>query len=259
MLVDSHCHLDRLNLEKYNGNLDKAVEAAQVAGVSKMLCVGIDLEHADQIIEMTEQYLDVYGSVGVHPLEDKARTPELDELLRYAAHEKIVAIGETGLDYYYSKENKLSQQQRFALHLQAAGQIKLPVIVHTRDAREDTLAMIRQHANLESAGVLHCFTESWEMAKAAMDMNFMISISGIVTFKNAKAIREVAKKLPIDRLLIETDSPYLAPVPHRGKPNEPAFVADVARFIADLRGISFEELTAITADNFHTLFNKCPH
>ena len=257
MLVDSHCHLDRLKLEKYNGRLDGAIEAARIAEVERILCVGIDLEHADQIVQLSEQYHHVYGSIGVHPLEKDSRTPGRDELLRYAAHEKIVAIGETGLDYYYSSESKELQQERFVLHLQAASQSELPVIIHTRDARDDTLAMIREHANLDHAGVLHCFTESWEMAKAAMDMNFMISISGIVTFRNAEALREVVKKLPLDRLLIETDSPYLAPVPHRGQPNEPAFVADVARFVAELKGITFEELAFVTTDNFYSLFKKC--
>ena len=256
MLVDSHCHLDRLKLEKYDGDLDKAVAAAEAAGVKHLLCVGIDLEHASQIMQIVEQYPSVYGSIGVHPLEHESRAPAPDELLRYAAHDKIVALGETGLDYYYSTDHKTLQQERFALHLQAAGQAELPVIVHTREARDDTLSMIRTYGNLNTAGVLHCFTETWEMAKAAMDMNFMISISGIVTFKNATKLQDVVKKIPLERLLIETDSPYLAPVPYRGKPNEPAFVADVARFVAQLKGVSFERLAETTTENFFTLFAK---
>lgn len=257
MLVDSHCHLDRLNLDKYSGSLKKAIEAATAVGVQKMLCVGIDLEHADDVVALTDRYDNVYGSIGVHPLEDPCPALELDKLLSYTHHKKIVAIGETGLDYYYSSDAKVMQQERFALHLQAADQADLPVIVHTRDARDDTLAIIRNHANLDRAGVLHCFTETWEMAKAAIDMNFMISISGIITFRNAEALRDVVKKLPLDRLLIETDAPYLAPVPYRGKPNEPAFVADVARYVAELKGTTFETLSSVTSDNFFTLFSKC--
>ncbi len=256
MLIDSHCHLDRLQLDKYNGSLDQAIAAANKRGVDKILCVGIDLEHAEQVVGLAEKYPDVYASVGLHPLEKQSRTPEMAELLNYAGHGKVIAIGETGLDYYYSSDNKVLQQERFVLQLQAAATAKLPVIVHTRDAREDTLSLIQSHADLDQAGVLHCFTESWEMAKAAMDMNFMISISGIVTFNNASALREVVKKIPLDRLLIETDAPYLAPVPHRGKPNEPSFVADVAHYIADLKNISVDELAEYTTTNFFKLFKK---
>ncbi|MDP0587869.1 MAG: TatD family hydrolase [Candidatus Endonucleobacter bathymodioli] len=257
-LIDSHCHLDRLNLAKYDGSLKKAIAAAREVGVEKILCVGTDLKHADQIIELAETYSSIYASIGIHPLECKSDMLEAEELLQYASHLQVVGIGETGLDYYYAKENKIVQQSCFVAQLQVASQAKLPIIVHTRDAKADTLALIRSYACTEAAGVLHCFTESWDMAKAAMDMNFMISISGIVTFANASELRDVVKKIPFDRLLIETDAPYLAPVPHRGKPNEPAFLADVARYVAELKNISLEELAEHTTNNFHRLFNKVP-
>ncbi len=256
MLVDSHCHLDRLKLDKYDGKLELALAAARKRGVGKVLCAGVDMEHAEQVIQLAEQFPDVYASIGVHPLEDKSPAPDIDQLLNYARHGKVIAIGETGLDYYYSPDNKQAQQECFVVQLQAAAQAKLPVIVHTRDAREDTLSLIRAHGDLEQAGVLHCFTESWDMAKAAMDMNFMISISGIVTFGNASALRDVVKQLPLDRMLIETDAPYLAPVPHRGKPNEPAFVAEVAHYIAELKQIPVETLVERTTENFFRLFPK---
>ncbi|KEQ13175.1 TatD family hydrolase [Endozoicomonas numazuensis] len=256
MLIDSHCHLDRLKLDCYGGDLEKALNAARQVGVERMLCVGIDLEHADAVIHLAETYQDVYASVGIHPLEKDAAEPDLQTLLDYARHTKVIAIGESGLDYYYSADNKAVQQERFKIHLQAAAQSQLPIIVHTRDARKDTLDLIRQHGNLDRAGVLHCFTESWEMAREAMELNYFISISGIVTFRNAAELREVVKKVPLDRLLIETDSPYLAPVPHRGKSNEPRYLPDVAKCVAELKGISGEELAEVTSENFFRLFPK---
>ncbi|MGI9278475.1 MAG: TatD family hydrolase [Endozoicomonas sp.] len=256
MLIDSHCHLDRLKLDCYDGDLEKALNAARQAGVERVLCVGIDLEHADAVIDLADTYQDVYASVGIHPLEKDAAEPDLQTLLGYAKHPRVIAIGESGLDYYYSPDNKALQQERFRIHLQAATQSQLPIIVHTRDAREDTLDLIRQHGDLEKGGVLHCFTESWEMAREAMDLNYFISISGIVTFRNATELREVVKKIPLDRLLIETDSPYLAPVPHRGKPNEPRYLPDVAKCVAELKGITTEELADITGENFFRLFPK---
>ncbi|WP_281646940.1 TatD family hydrolase [Parendozoicomonas sp. Alg238-R29] len=254
MFVDSHCHLDRLDLEPYGGDVKAAVQAARQAGVDGILCVCIDLENFPSVLKLSE--LDnVWASVGIHPLEDKCREATADELFKLAQHEKVVAIGETGLDYFYAGDRKEEMQSRFVTHLDVAAQARLPVIIHTRDARADTLNLMKAHVCQESAGVLHCFTESWEMAKAAMDMNFYISLSGIVTFRNADALREVAKKVPLDRLLIETDSPYLAPVPHRGKSNEPKYVADVARYLAELKGVSVGELAQITTDNFYRLFN----
>lgn len=256
MLVDSHCHLDRLKLDKYDGDLTKALESAREVGVGKMLCVGISLENREAVTKLAEDFDDVVASVGVHPLDVESGLASEQQLIEWGKHPKVVALGESGLDYYYSDESKQVQQESFAVHLRAAKQAKLPVIVHTRDARQDTLDLIAEHGCQESAGVLHCFTESWEMAEAAMDMNYYVSISGIVTFKNAEALRDVARKMPLDRLLVETDSPYLAPVPFRGKPNEPAFVREVAKFVADLKGISYEKLCEITGENFHRLFSK---
>jgi len=256
MLVDSHCHLDRLKLDKYGGDLKLALAAAAEQGVEKMLCVGISLENREAVVSIAEQYEQVVASVGVHPLDVEAGLASEQDLQGWAKHPKVVAIGESGLDYYYSDQTKALQQESFAIHLRAAAQTELPVIVHTRDARQDTLDMIKEHGNEESAGVLHCFTESWDMAKAAMDMNYYISLSGIVTFKNAKELQEVARKMPLDRLLVETDSPYLAPIPYRGKPNEPAYVKEVAQFVADLKGISYEQLLEATGENFHRLFAK---
>ncbi|WP_439134758.1 TatD family hydrolase [Pseudomaricurvus sp.] len=256
MLVDSHCHLDRLKLNKYDGELDAALQAARERGVEKMLCVGISLDNRQVVTELAEAHPDVVASVGVHPLDVDAGLATEDQLVAWSEHPKIVALGETGLDYYYSDETKAVQQESFATHLRAASAAKLPVIIHTRDARQDTLDLIKEHGSEEYAGVLHCFTESWEMASAAMDMNYYISLSGIVTFKNAEELRDVARKMPLDRLLVETDSPYLAPVPYRGKPNEPAFVREVAEFVADLKGISYEKLCEITGENFHRLFYK---
>lgn len=256
MLVDSHCHLDRLKLNKYDGELDAALQAARDRGVGKMLCVGISLDNRQAVTELAETHEYVVASVGVHPLDVDAGLATESQLVEWSKHPKVVALGETGLDYYYSDETKEVQSKSFAIHLRAASEAKLPVIVHTRDARQDTLDLIREHGNSEYAGVLHCFTESWEMASAAMDMNYYISLSGIVTFKNAEELRDVARKMPLDRLLVETDSPYLAPIPYRGKPNEPAFVREVAEFVADLKGISYEKLCEITGENFHRLFHK---
>ncbi|WP_444890160.1 TatD family hydrolase [Microbulbifer sp. DLAB2-AA] len=256
MLVDSHCHLDRLKLDKFDGDLDAVLEFARSRGVGKFLCVGISLENADAVVEIASKYEDVVCSVGIHPLDVESGLAGVDELIAMAERPKVVALGETGLDYYYSTDTKETQQQSFIAHLQAAGQVGLPVIVHTRDAREDTIQLIREYGNPQTAGVLHCFTESWEMAKAALDLNYYISLSGIVTFKNAEDLRDVARKLPLDRLLVETDSPYLAPIPYRGKPNVPAYVREVAEFIAELRGISYEQLAEITTENFLRLFPR---
>ena len=215
MLIDSHCHLDRLDLTAHDGSLDAALDAARQRGVGKFLCIGVDAANAPAVKQIAEQYSDVYCSVGIHPLDLTRETPtDLDWLLHALDH---------------------------------------PVIIHTREARADTLNLLRE-ADLPSAGVLHCFTEDWDMARAAMDMGYYISLSGIVTFRNAEALREVARQVPADRLLVETDSPYLAPVPHRGKPNEPQFVCDVAAFLAELRGEPLEQLWQNTTDNFHRLF-----
>lgn len=254
MFVDSHCHLDRLKLEKYESGLDDAVQAARDAGVQKMLCVAIDLEHIDDVLSIAANYPDIFASVGVHPTSHEGEEPSVERLLDLANNDKVIAIGETGLDYYYGEETKDVQQHRFVTHLEASRLTGKPVIVHTRDAKEDTLAIIQEHGDREVGGVLHCFTEDLDMALRAIDLGYYISFSGIVTFKNAKELQEVAKTIPIERMLIETDSPYLAPVPYRGKPNEPKYVPEVAKFIAELRGTTVEEVARITAINFTSLF-----
>ncbi|PZP22905.1 TatD family hydrolase [Pseudomonas kuykendallii] len=254
MLVDSHCHLDRLDLAAHGGSLDAALEAARARGVGHFLCIGVSADNAAAVKALAERYADVHCSVGVHPLDlQPGAAPALDWLLAELEHPRVAAIGETGLDYHYEPEAAELQRQAFRLHLQAAQITGKPVIVHTREARADTLALLREAA-LPQAGVLHCFTEDWEMAKAALDIGFYISLSGIVTFRNADALREVARQVPADRLLVETDSPYLAPIPYRGKPNLPQYVREVAEFLAELRGVGFDTLAEQTTANFKRLF-----
>ena len=254
MLIDSHCHLDRLDLSAHGGSLDAALAAARGRGVGHFLCIGISADNAAAVKALSERYADVDCTVGVHPLDlQPGVAPALDWLLAELNHPHVVAIGETGLDYHYEPEAAELQRQAFRLHLQAAQLTGKPVIVHTREARADTLALLREAA-LPQAGVLHCFTEDWPMAKAALDLGFYISLSGIVTFRNADALREVARQVPADRLLIETDAPYLAPIPHRGKPNLPEYVRDVAEFLAPLRGVDVDTLGEQTTQNFQRLF-----
>jgi len=255
-LVDSHCHLDRLDLKDYPGGLPELMQATAAAGVDHMLCIGVDLESFPAVRELAEQYPNVHCTVGVHPLYRESREPTCAELMSLAEHPRVVAIGETGLDYFYAKDDTSWQRQRFAEHIAAARQTGLPLVVHTRDAREDTIAMLRDIGEGKVRGVMHCFTEDLVMAERAMELGFYISISGIVTFRNADALREVVRALPPGRLLIETDAPWLAPMPHRGKQNEPRYVADVARFVADLKQLPTTELVAITRNNFFSLFNK---
>jgi len=257
MLVDSHCHLDRLNLDAHGGSLDGALTAARERGVKHFLCIGVSRDNAAAVKALAQQYADVDCSVGVHPLdiEQGEGALTLDWLLDEIHHPKVIAIGETGLDYHYAADSAALQQAAFRLHLQAARISGLPVVVHTRSARQDTLDLLRE-ADLPQAGVMHCFTEDWPMASAALDMGFYISLSGIVTFRNADALREVAQKVPIERLLVETDAPYLAPVPYRGKPNLPQYVREVAEFIAGLRGMPWQDLAAQTTANFQRLFKS---
>ena len=254
MFIDSHCHLDRLKLSPYDNSLDGALDAAESAGVSHMLCVAIDLEHIEDVLGIAQSRPNIFASVGVHPNSDEGEDPSVDRLIELSARDKVIAIGESGLDYYYGKDTVDIQKTRFRNHLLAAKEVQQPVIVHTRDAKEDTLELIKEHGCRSSAGVLHCFTEDWDMAQRAMELGYYISLSGIVTFKNAKELQEVARKMPLERLLIETDSPYLAPVPYRGKPNEPKYVTEVAKFIAELKGVSVEEIATITSQNFSSLF-----
>lgn len=219
-----------------------------------MLCVAIDMEKYPEMRALVEGYDNISVSVGVHPNEQDCHEPTSEELAELAQDPKVVAIGETGLDYFRSEGDLSWQKERFRRHIQAARMAGKPLIIHTRDARDDTLKILNEENAGEIGGVLHCFTEDWETAKKALDLNFYISFSGIVTFKNAEQIQEAAKKVPEDRLLIETDSPYLAPIPFRGKPNYPFYVYHVAEFIAKLRGESLDAMASITTQNFYTLF-----
>lgn len=255
MLVDSHCHLDRLNLSAYAGGLPEALDAARAAGVDGFLCVGVALKDTAAVVAVAEAHADVVASVGVHPL-DIGEGPEATDALRsWLPHPRVVAVGETGLDYHYAADSRQAQQDSFAAHLCLAAEADLPVIVHTREAVDDTLALMRAHAGT-AAGVMHCFTESWAMARAALDMGFYVSFSGIITFKNAADLREVAAQVPLDRLLVETDSPYLAPVPFRGKPNQPLYLPAVAAELARLHGLTPEQLAERTTENFFRLFPR---
>lgn len=256
MLVDSHCHLDRLKIDNADdAAMQQVIDDAYAQGVEHILCVGIDMDNAPVVKGIAEKFEQVYASVGVHPLDAQSMI-SADTLIAAADHPKVVAIGETGLDYYYSKDNVAVQQENLIMHLQVAKQLALPVIIHTRDAKQDTLDLLKQHASREYAGVLHCFTEDWDMAKQAIDLGFYISFSGIVTFKNAQALKEVAKKVPLDRMLVETDAPYLTPMPFRGKPNFPKHTRQVAEYIAELKQLPFDDVAKQTTDNFFKLFNK---
>ena len=254
MLVDSHCHLDRLDLSDRDAGLDGILADARARGITQFLSVAVDLATSASLVELTERYDHVYSSVGVHPLQKIDQpVPEVEQLVALARAPKVVAIGETGLDNFYSAESHQWQRDSFIRHLQASQQTGLPIIIHTRDAREETLELLRQYP-LQAAGVMHCFTETWEMAEAAIELGFYISFSGIVTFKSADELREVVRRVPLDRILVETDSPWLAPVPHRGKQNEPQYVREVAETVADLKRVSLEQLAEITTQNFHRLF-----
>jgi TatD DNase family protein len=254
MLVDSHCHLDRLDLSPFDGSIDAVLAAAEAQDIGHFLCVSINLEDYPAMLKLAEVHEQVSASVGLHPNEQGGHDPDTDELVGLAKHPRIIAIGETGLDYFRSEGDLDWQRDRFRRHIAAAKLSGKPLIIHSRDARDDTLKILEEEQADEVGGVMHCFTGDWEMAQRAMEMNFYISFSGIVTFKTARELQDIAKRMPSDRYLVETDSPYLAPVPHRGKPNQPAFVRHVAEFIAHLRGESYEQVAAATTENFRTLF-----
>ena len=256
MLVDSHCHLDRLDLTPYDGKLEGALNNAREHGVGHMLCVCIDLEHLEDVLEPARQYDFVNASVGVHPNEYEGEEPDCDRLVALAQDEQVVAIGETGLDYFRSEGDLEWQRERFRQHIAAAKQTKKPLIIHMRDATVDTLKILKEENAAEAGGVMHCFVEDWNIAKAAMDMNFHISFSGIVTFNSAKELKDVARKMPLERMLVETDAPYLAPVPYRGKSNQPAYVRFVAEHIAELRNTDVESIAAATTENYFKLFSS---
>ncbi|MES2174665.1 MAG: TatD family hydrolase [Pseudomonadota bacterium] len=255
MLIDSHCHLNYKGLIEDQANV---LQRSRAAGIDLMLNIATRESEWDDVLATAIREPDVWATVGIHPHEADEH-PHIDtaKLVERAAHPRVVGIGETGLDYYYDHSDRERQQKSFRSHIVAARDTRLPLIVHTRDAEEDTLAIMRDEMGKGAySGVIHCFTASGAFADAAMELGFYISISGIVTFKSAKDLQETAARLPLDRLLVETDSPFLAPVPHRGRPCEPAFVADTAKFLANLRGESVEELAAATSANFRALFSK---
>lgn len=251
MLVDSHCHLDYPDFE---GHMDQIRAEMASNGVSHALCISTTLEGFDRIRALAEHHENFFATVGVHPDTDAALQPEVDELVRLADHPKVVGIGETGLDYYRTTGDLEYQRERFRRHIRAARRARKPLVIHTREAAADTLRLMDEEGASEAGGVFHCFTESLEMAQAGIERGFYISFSGIVTFKNAAALKEVARALPLDRILVETDSPYLAPVPHRGKTNQPAWVRHVAEELARLRGVSLEVVAEATTRNFLQLF-----
>ena len=254
-LIDSHCHL---NYEGLAERQEEVLAAARARGVQGFLNISTRQKEWDDVVGAAERHPDVWASIGVHPHEADAH-PDLGAaaLVEAAAHPRVIAIGECGLDYYYDKSDRAAQRERFGAHIEAARQTGLPLVVHTRDAEEDTAEILTREVGKGGvSGVLHCFTGSAELARTALGLGFYISISGIVTFKNARDLQDVARTIPQDRLLVETDSPFLAPVPHRGQTCEPAFVADTAAFLSDLRDEPLDELAAATTSNFFRLFAK---
>lgn len=249
--VDSHCHIDFPELAEH---LDQVLAQMAHDDVVSALCVSVNLANFPQVLALAERYPHLYASVGVHPDYEGVEEPNVARLVELAQHLKVIAIGETGLDYFRLKGDLEWQRMRFRNHIRAARECRKPLIIHTREAAADTLRIMAEENATEAGGVMHCFTETWEVAEAALAMGFYISFSGIVTFKNAKQIKEVAQRTPLERILIETDAPYLAPVPYRGKLNQPAYVKYVAAEIATLRGISTEEVGRCTTDNFLRLF-----
>ena len=256
MLVDSHCHLDRLDLKPFDGELDGALDAARDNGVGFMLCVCINLETFPRVLEIARGHDHIATTVGVHPNDHPGTAVDPETLRRYAAEPEVVAIGETGLDYFRSEGDLDWQRRRFRDHIRVARETGKPLVVHSRDARQDTLPILEEEGAGEAGGVMHCFVDDWETAQRALELGFYISFSGIVTFKNATELHEVARRVPADRLLVETDSPYLAPVPYRGKPNQPAYVRHVAEGLAALRDTTVEAIAETTTENFFRLFRQ---
>jgi TatD DNase family protein len=251
MLVDSHCHLDFPALAE---RLPEVLAAMQTRGVDAALCIGVNLEDFPRVLAIAEQSDNLYATVGVHPEYTDVEEPDEARLLSLAEHPKVLGIGETGLDYYWHKDKPEWQRQRFRTHIRAARFCGKPLIVHTRESAADTLQVLREEGAEQVGGVMHCFTEDWEIARQALDLGFYLSFSGIVTFKNAAIVKDVARKCPLDRLLVETDAPYLAPTPFRGKPNEPSYVRYVAEEIALLKEMPFEAVAQASTENFIRLF-----
>ena len=254
MLIDSHCHLDRIDLKPYQNDFACFMHEAEVNQIEHLLCIAIDLESYPAMLDLVAGYPQISVTVGVHPNVKDCIDPSVDELIALGRPDNVMGIGETGLDYFRSEGDLSWQHQRFRNHIRAAKTLKKPLIIHTREAKNDTLRILKEEDASEVGGVIHCFTEDWEFAQKALDLNFYISFSGIVTFNSASEIKEVAKKIPADRFLIETDSPYLAPVPFRGRPNYPTYVRYVAEQIAELRGTSINKIAELSTDNFYALF-----
>jgi len=255
MLTDSHCHLDKIDLTPFNDDFSSMIEAAKDFDVSQFLCVCIDTEHFQDVLKPAQEHSNIYCSVGVHPTHKESYAPSVDELIELAKHEEVIAIGETGLDNFRCEDEDMTwQHDLFRTHIRAAIETNKPLIIHTRSARADTIRILKEENADKVGGVMHCFAEDWETAQQAMDLNFYISFSGIVSFNSAKELQEVAKKVPADKYLIETDSPWLAPVPKRGKPNQPAYVKYVAEKMADLRECNYEQIAKESTENFNRLF-----
>lgn len=252
MFVDSHCHIDMEELAGQGEALFARMAAEQV---SYATCIGVTLEGAPGILALAESRPNIFATVGVHPENTDGEEASVDRLLEFAAHHKVIGIGETGLDYYWHKDRPEWQRERFRVHIRAARACGKPLVIHTRDAADDTVRILREEHAEAVGGVMHCFTENMEIAEAAMALGFYISFSGIVTFKNAAQVKEVAAKVPLDRILIETDSPYLAPAPYRGKVNEPSYVPQVAKELARLRDTGIDEIASATTANFCRLFS----
>ncbi len=253
-LVDSHCHLGDLKFGDIDQDFNEVVHNAAEAGVTHMLCVSTDLPSFDPMYEKIKDLPNVYATAGIHPLNINEPWSE-EELKRCALNPKVIAIGEIGLDYYYEEESKDLQQDIFARQIRVAREVQKPIVIHGRCAPDDIWRIVKDEKADEVGGIFHCFADSWDLAEKVLEHGFYISVSGIVTFKKAQNIKEIASKVPLDRLLLETDSPYLAPVPYRGKPNQPAYVTEVAKEVAKIRGLTYEKVCEITSENFARLFN----
>jgi TatD DNase family protein len=254
VLFDSHCHLDRIDLDDFENSFDQLLNTIASDDVTRMLCICVDLESFPAMHQRIAAYEHIFCTAGVHPDYENVQEPSIEKLCELAQLDKVVAIGETGLDYYHQSGDLDWQRARFVTHIEAARACGLPLVIHTRDAREDTLNLLRKHKAQEVGGVLHCFTENWPMARAAIELGFYISISGIVTFQQAQNVRAMARQIPLERLLIETDAPWLSPAPHRGKTNHPGRVRLVAQKLAEIRGESVETLARETFRNANKLF-----
>ncbi len=254
MLIDSHCHLDRIDLKPYQNDFACFMQEAEANQLEHLLCIAIDLESYPAMLDLVANFQQISVTVGVHPNVQEGKDPSVEELIVLGQSDKVVGIGETGLDYFRNTGDMEWQHQRFRNHIRAAKALNKPLIIHTRAAQIDTLRILKEEEAGSVGGVIHCFTENWDFAQKALDLNFYISFSGIVTFNSAQEIKEVAKKVPADRFLIETDSPYLAPVPFRGRPNYPTYVRYVAEQLAELRGTSVSKIAELSTANFYALF-----